>query len=72
MTIACISKNEGPYLKEWIEYHKMLGVDRIFFYDNESSDNTQDVLSTYIDSGYVEYHEIKGVGMQLAAYNDVP
>ena len=26
MSIACIIKNEGPYLREWLEYHKLIGV----------------------------------------------
>lgn len=40
------------------------------FYDNESDDNTVEMLKPYIDSGLVEYAFIKGKGRQLDAYND--
>lgn len=56
LAIACIAKNEGPYLKEWIEYHKLVGVERFYFYDNESDDNTKDILESYIKDGIVVYH----------------
>ena len=43
MSIACIIKNEGPYLREWLEYHKLIGVEHFYVYDNESSDNTKEL-----------------------------
>lgn len=70
LAIVCIAKNEGPYLKEWIEYHKLIGIDRIYFYDNESADTTESILKPYIKSGYVIYTPIIGYGKQLDAYND--
>lgn len=30
--LVCIAKNEDNYIDEWIEYHLMLGFDRIFVY----------------------------------------
>lgn len=70
LSITAILKNEAPYIKEWIEYHKMLGVERFYLYDNESEDNLQDVLQPYINSGLVYYHLIKGKGGQNSAYRD--
>ena len=32
LSIVAISKNEAPYIKEWIEYHKLVGVERFYFY----------------------------------------
>lgn len=68
--MVSISKNEAPYIKEWIEFHKLVGFTKFYFYDNESEDNTVDILKPYIDSGLVEYTLIKGKGRQLDAYND--
>ena len=68
LTLCAIAKNEGRYLKEWIEYHKMLGVEKFFIYDNESSDNTREILQPYIDSNLVEYRYFPGKKMQLKAY----
>lgn len=69
-SIVAISKNEGLYLKEWIEYHRLIGIDKIYFYDNESEDNTCEIIQPYVDKGFVDYTLIKGVGKQLEAYND--
>lgn len=68
LTICAIAKNEGPYLQEWIEYHAMLGVDKFHIYDNESTDNTREILKPYIESDLVEYTYFPGKKMQLKAY----
>lgn len=70
LSVACIAKNEGPYIKEWIEFHKLVGVERFYFYDNESNDNTKEVLEPYIDDGTVIYKYVKGRGLQLKVYKD--
>jgi hypothetical protein len=72
LAIAAIMKNEGPYLKEWIEYHKLLGVEKFYLYDNESTDNTKEVLAPYIQNGTVEYIYFPGRGVknQIQAYRD--
>ena len=44
LSVVAIAKNEAPYIKEWIEYHKLVGVERFYFYDNGSTDNTREVL----------------------------
>ena len=70
MSVVCIAKYEGKYIKEWIDYHLLIGIDRIYIYDNESPDDTKEVLEPYIESGKVVYCLIKGRGRQLDAYND--
>ena len=69
MAVVCISKNEGPYIREWIEFHRLVGISKFYFYDNESDDDTSDVLAPYIADGIVDYILIKGKGVQLDAYN---
>jgi len=68
--ICAIFKNEAPYLKEWIEYHKMLGVDHIWLYNNNSTDNFADVLEEYVKEGYVSLKNWEQQYAQAAAYND--
>ena len=70
LTICAIAKNEGPYFNEWIEWHKNLGVEKFFIYDNESTDNTKEILEPYIKSGLVEYIYFPGKRQQLLAYDD--
>ena len=33
--IVCIAKEEDHYIKEWIDYHKKLGFDHFFIYEND-------------------------------------
>lgn len=70
LSICAIAKNEGPYFKEWIEWHLKQGVEKFYIYDNESTDSTKEVLSPYIESGIVEYVYFPGQKKQLLAYDD--
>ena len=60
LSIAASVKNEGRYLREWIEYHLWAGVDHFYIYDDGSTDNTIEVLAPYIESGVVTYHYYDG------------
>lgn len=70
--ICGIVKNEGPYLLEWIAYHKAVGVDFFFIYDNLSTDNSYDILRVLDRQGIIKtyrQHEEDGGSPQLNAYN---
>lgn len=70
LSIVCIAKNEAEYIQEWVEYHLLAGADRIYVYDNESTDNMKSILEPYIKSNKVVYIFFPGKASQLAAYND--
>ncbi len=70
LAVCAIAKDEGPYFKEWIEWHLKMGVEKFYIYDNESTDDTQKILKPYIESGIVEYNYFPGYRKQLAAYDD--
>ncbi len=53
VSICAIFKNEAPFLKEWLEFHKIQGVEHFFLYNNNSSDEYLDVLDPYINAGEV-------------------
>lgn len=44
-----IAKNEALYLPEWLDFQKRIGFERVYFYDNESTDETPSVLASYSD-----------------------
>ena len=44
LAIGAIFKNEGPYILEWIAFHRAVGVDRFFIADN-ASDETIGAIS---------------------------
>lgn len=69
LTICAIAKNEGPYFEEWIEWHRSLGVEKFYIYDNESTDNTKEILAPYVATGLVEYTFWPGMKQQLPAYD---
>lgn len=54
-SIVLIIQNEASYMKEWIEYHRMLGVDHFYIYDNKSTDDLREFLAEYISQGIVTY-----------------
>ncbi|MCL2538114.1 MAG: glycosyltransferase family 92 protein [Alphaproteobacteria bacterium] len=68
LSIIAIAKNEGAYFKEWIDFHLAVGIEKFYIYDNESSDNTREILQPYIDRGIVVYHDFPGPKMQRPAY----
>jgi hypothetical protein len=57
VAIAAIFQNETPYLKEWIEYHKLIGVEHFYLYNNLSQDDHFELLAPYIARGEVELIE---------------
>ncbi|MDJ0518100.1 MAG: glycosyltransferase family 92 protein [Trichodesmium sp. MO_231.B1] len=70
LSICAIMKNEGPYLREWLEFHKLVGVERFYLYNNHSTDNTLDILAPYIENCEVvlKNWSVKH-GQQMKAYN---
>jgi hypothetical protein len=52
--VCAIYRDEAPYLAEWIEFHRLVGVERFFLYDHGSVDDHLDVLAPYLDDGSVE------------------
>ncbi len=70
LSFVAIVKNEGPYIIEWIEFHRLVGVDKFYIYDNEGTDNLKELLKPYIESGIVVYQYSPGKNMQNIVYTD--
>lgn len=70
LSIVAIMKCEGPYLKEWLDYHLMAGVDHFYLYDNDSPDNQAEVAKPYVEAGLVTYIYFPGNCKQVISYND--
>lgn len=68
VSLCAIFKNEGPYLKEWIEYHRIIGVEHIYLYNNFSEDDYKTILQPYVEEGFVTLAEWPVKQGQLAAY----
>ena len=55
LTVATMFRNQRRWLREWIEFYRIMGVEQFILYDNDSTDLPQEVLQPYIDDGLVLY-----------------
>src|SRR6476646_1530288 len=53
LAVATIVKNEGPYLGEWLEFQRLVGVEHVYLYDNGSTDNSAAVAAPFLAEGFV-------------------
>lgn len=68
IVICGIFKNESRFLKEWIEYHRIIGIDHFFLYNNFSNDSYLDVLNIYIKQNIVTLIDWPVNQGQISAY----
>jgi hypothetical protein len=54
LSLCALYKDHAEYLREWIEFHRIVGVERFLLYDNESSDDHEEVLAPYVELGILE------------------
>jgi hypothetical protein len=68
LSVCAMYLDEAFYLREWIEFHRLVGVERFYLYDNESSDDHREALAPYVEDGIVVLHEWPIKPGQLIAY----
>ena len=57
-------------MREWIEYHRFLGIDHFYMYNNNSNDDYLTVLQPYIEEGVVTLINWEMEQGQIGAYQD--
>ncbi len=75
IAIVSMFRNCAPYIKEWVAYHHMIGVDHFWLYDDASTDDWREALKDYLDAGIVEVFNWPSgkpdwTGGQLTAFVD--
>ena len=70
LSVVAILKDEGPYLKEWLDYHLLAGVEHFYLYNNESTDNYEKIIAPYVEAGLVTSTNISGKLSLVPAYFD--
>lgn len=60
LCVCTVFKDDAPYLREWIEYHKLVGVQHFYLINNDSTDNYLDVLAPYIETDEVTLVDFSG------------
>jgi hypothetical protein len=71
--ICCIGRRENKYIKEFVEYYKVLGASNICLFDNnyDGEEDFRDVIGDDIDSGYVILKDYRNRKVcQLEAYDE--
>lgn len=66
VTIITCMKNEGPFILEWLAYHRAIGVKDVLVYTNDCNDGTDSFLQLLQDKGYVQHrtNPFKGTGLK--------
>ena len=59
LAICALIQNEGHFLAEWIEFHRLVGVSKFILYDDCSTDDTLDVLRQRA-RGDIIFHSYSG------------
>jgi hypothetical protein len=55
--IVTTMKNEGPFILEWLAYHRAIGVDDFLIYTNDCTDGTDTMLMMLQEKGIVQHRE---------------
>ncbi len=53
--IVTTMKNEGPFILEWLAYHRVIGVEDFLIYTNDCTDGTDTFLSLLQENGFVQH-----------------
>ena len=56
-TIVTTMKNEGPFILEWLAFHRVIGVTDFLVYTNDCTDGTDTMLQMLQTKGIVQHRE---------------
>lgn len=71
LALVAIFQNEARFLKEWIEFYRLIGVEHFYLYNNLSNDNYLEVLKPYIERGIVDLKDINLRATNLKEWNKI-
>ncbi len=57
ITLVSTMKNEGPYLLEWLAYHKSIGVTDFCIFSNDCTDGTNLILNRLDQMGVIRHFD---------------
>lgn len=71
LTVAACCKDEGNCILEWVEYYLLQGVEHFYLYNNNGTDNSEEILKPYIDKGIISWVNWPGQKQQVRIYEDI-
>ncbi len=57
VAIVTTMKNEGPFILEWLAYHRAIGVDDFLVYTNDCDDGTDTLLALLQSKGLIQHRD---------------
>ncbi len=73
--MCAIQESSAPYINEWISHYLLLGISKIFIYDNSIPNSDEHstfrfIVKPFVEAGYVEIIDWFGEIRQGIAYNN--
>ena len=56
VAIVTTMKNEGPFILEWVAYHRSIGIRDFLVYTNDCDDGTDHLLDALVAKGFISQH----------------
>lgn len=72
LSVCTIFQNAADNIKEWLEFHRAMGVQHFFLCSNNSHDHFHEILDPYVQEGVVDLIEFnESFGGSIAAFNQI-
>lgn len=68
LSVCCIVKDENDYLREWLDYHRQIGAEHFYIYDNGSKQPVREVIQMLGYGELATVTDIPGQNMHVKAY----
>jgi hypothetical protein len=62
LTACLVFRNAAPYLCEWLEFHRIVGFEHFYLYDDNSDDDPDPILAPYLRKRLVTCHRLPRAG----------
>ncbi|GAA6006915.1 glycosyltransferase family 2 protein [Rhodotorula paludigena] len=59
VAVCAVPTHEEQYLPEWLTWHRLVGVERFYLFDNQPSTRMRRLLRPWIDEGTVVLYELE-------------
>ena len=72
ITAVTTIRDEGPFILEWVAYHRLIGVSDFFVYSNHCTDGSDALLDALTRRGWLRHlaNPAKGRAYQMQALRD--
>jgi hypothetical protein len=71
ISLVAVFQNEARFLREWIEFYLLMGVEHFYLYNHLSSDDYMEILDPYIKNGIVELKDVKENPKNIQEWNSL-